>query len=127
MNKKNILMLGDAIAIAILTYIGFAFHNQTEISSRMATTFFPMLLGWFLLAPWFGLFDENVTPNQKLLLRVPLAMLFVAPLASILRSASLGSAALPTFTFILGFTNAIGMLIWRWIYYFITNQNKQSG
>ncbi|MBL8091725.1 MAG: DUF3054 domain-containing protein [Anaerolineales bacterium] len=124
MNKKQTLMLGDAIAIAILTYIGFTFHNQTEISSRMATTFFPMLLGWFLLAPWFGLFDENIISNQKLLLRVPLAMLFVAPLASILRSASLESAALPIFTFILGFTNAIGMLAWRWIYYKLSNRNK---
>jgi hypothetical protein len=127
MNKKNILLIGDVIVLAILTYIGFAFHNQTEISSRMATTFFPMIFGWFLLAPWFGLFNENITSNQKLLLRVPLAMLFVAPLASILRSASLGSAALPIFTFILGFANAIGMLIWRWIYFFITNRNKQSG
>ncbi|MFN3492298.1 MAG: DUF3054 family protein, partial [Anaerolineales bacterium] len=59
MNKKNILILGDTIAIAILTYIGFAFHNQSEISPRMATTFFPVLFSWFLLAPWFGLFDEN--------------------------------------------------------------------
>lgn len=124
MNKKQILILGDVIAIAILTYIGFAFHNQTEISARMAVTFFPVLLSWFLLAPWFGLFDENVVSNQKLLLRVPLAMLFVAPLASILRSASLGSAALPIFTFILGFTNAIGMLIWRWLYLFVTNKTK---
>jgi hypothetical protein len=90
MNKKQTLIIGDVITFAILTYIGFASHGEGELAllPRMGTTLFPILFGWFLLAPWFGLFHENVTTTQQdLVLRAPLAMLFVAPLASILRSA----------------------------------------
>lgn len=121
MNKKTILILGDIIAIAIVTVIGFVTHGETGFSflPRMAASFFPVLAGWFLLAPWLGLFDEQVIANPKLLWRVPLAMLFAAPLAVILRAALLGSAALPLFTLILGLTSAFGMLIWRAFYLFL--------
>jgi Protein of unknown function (DUF3054) len=118
--KKSTLILGDIIAIAIMTYIGFASHGEGNISfiPRMGTTFFPVLIGWFLLAPWLGLFNEEVTANPKLLWRVLLAMLFAAPLASILRSTLLHSTALPIFTLILGLTNGLALLIWRGVYIF---------
>jgi hypothetical protein len=118
MNKKTILILGDILAIAILTLIGFATHGTTDMSylPRMAAAFFPVLFAWFVLAPWFGLFDEQVNENYKLLWRVALVSLFAAPLATTLRAVWLGSTALPLFTFILGSSNALGMLVWRSIY-----------
>ena len=118
MNKKNILILGDILAIAILTFIGFATHGETGISYilRMGTTFFPVLVSWFLIAPWLGLFDEQAIANPKLLWRILLAMLFAAPLAVILRATLFHSAAQPLFVLILGGSNAIGMLIWRVLY-----------
>ena len=118
MNKKTILILGDILAIAILTFIGFATHGETGISYilRMGTTFFPVLVSWFLIAPWLGLFDEQAIANPKLLWRILLAMLFAAPLAVILRATLLHSAAQPLFVLILGGSNAIGMLIWRVLY-----------
>ena len=127
LTKKSTLLLGDTLVIAILTFIGFATHGEGDVSfiPRMATTFVPLLLGWFLLAPWFGLFDEQVVSNPKLLWRVLLAMFFVAPLATILRSALLHSAALPIFTLILGSTNGLGIWIWRGIYTFFAQQNKK--
>jgi hypothetical protein len=124
MNKKNILILGDILAIAILTFIGFATHGTTDASylPRMAAAFFPVIFGWFILAPWFGLFDEAVTENPKLLWRVALVSLFAAPLATTLRAAWLGSTALPLFTFVLGLSNALGMTVWRGMYIFITRR-----
>jgi hypothetical protein len=124
MNKKTILILGDILAIAILTLIGFATHRQADASylPRMVTAFFPVLLSWFVLAPWFGLFDEQVNENPKLLWRVALVSLFAAPLATTLRAAWLGSTSLPLFTLILGSSNMLGMLVWRWIYIFIARR-----
>ena len=118
MNKKSTLVFGDILVIAILTVIGFASHGEGSISftPRMGATFFPVLASWFLLAPWFGLFDKSTVASFKFLWRVPLAMLFVAPLASILRAALLGSAAVPLFTLILAFTTALGMFTWRVVY-----------
>jgi hypothetical protein len=43
-------------------------------------------------------------------------------LATTLRAVWLGSTALPLFTFILGSSNALGMLVWRSIYIFIAKR-----
>ena len=127
MNKKIILILGDILTIAILTFIGFATHGEANISSipRMATTFFPVLVSWFLIAPWLGLFDEQVIANPKLLWRILLAMVFIAPLAVILRATLLHSAVQPLFALILGGSNMLGMLVWRILYLFIARSAKR--
>ena len=126
MNKKNLLILGDVLAIALLTVIGFATHGETNASylPRMAAAFFPVVFAWFVLAPWFGLFDEGVVSNPKNLWRILLVMLFAAPTAVILRAAWLNGAGLPLFTLILGSPNALGMIVWRWIYILIAKRIK---
>ena len=127
MNKKTSLIFGDILAIAILTFIGFATHGETGISyiPRMGTTFFPVVVSWFLIAPWLDLFDEQVIVNPKLLWRILLAMFFVAPLAVILRATLLHSAAQPLFALILGGSNAFGMLMWRGIYLLIARRAER--
>jgi hypothetical protein len=126
MNKKNILIGGDILAFIILTIIGFATHGETNSSflSRMAAVFFPVVFAWFVLAPWFGLLDETIIITPKNLLRIPLAFLFVAPLAVILRGAMLNAPALPLFALIFGGSNAIGMIFWRWLYILIARRMK---
>ncbi len=126
LTKKFILITGDILVIAILTFIGFATHGEADVSfiPRMGAAFFPLVMGWFLIAPWLGLFDEPVVSNPKLLWRVLLAMLFVAPLATIMRSAFLHNAALPIFALVLGGTNGLGMLVWRGIYLLLAQRLK---
>jgi hypothetical protein len=124
MNKKTTLILGDILAIAILTVIGFATHGEIGLSflSRMGATFFPVLISWFLAATWVDLFDERVISHPQLFWRIPLAMLFAAPLAVMLRAALLHSAAQPLFALILGSTNALGMLVWRGIFFLVARK-----
>lgn len=124
MNKKTLLIIGDIIAIAILTFIGFATHGETDASylPRMGATFLPMLFGWFALSPWLGLSDEQIISSPKNLWRIILAMLFIAPLAATLRAAWLGAAMLPLFPLILGSSNALGIAVWRWLYIFIARR-----
>ncbi len=106
---------GDVIAIGVITLIGFASHGELQVSfaGRMLTTFLPLLAGWFLIAPWLGLFDLRLASNPRQLWRPALAMLFAAPLAAVLRAALLNSVVLPLFVLILGGSAALGMLIWR--------------
>lgn len=120
------LILGDIFILAAVTLVGFAAHGAAEMSSlpRMAASFMPLSFAWFLLAPWFGLFDKTVISNQKNLLRIPLVFLFAAPLAAIVRSAILGIPAIPLFALILGGTNALGMILWRWINVFTAKSHK---
>ena len=127
MNNKTILIIGDVLAIALLTIIGFATHGETDISylPRMAASFIPVTVAWFMLAPWFGLFDESIIVNPKNLWRVLLVFLFAAPLAVMLRAAWLNTAGLPIFTLVLGSTNALGMIVWRWLYIFIAKRRTK--
>lgn len=131
-NSKSILIAGDILALAIITVIGFATHGETDISllPRMLTTFIPLVVSWFLIAPWLGLFDSQITLAPKQLWRPPLAMLLAAPMTTILRAAMLNTVALPLFTLILGGSAALGMLVWRGLYLWWqkkTNQRSPQG
>jgi len=121
MNKRTVLILGDILAIAIITIIGFATHGETELSllPRMLTTFVPLVIAWFLVAPWLGLFAPMITDNPKMLWRTPLALVFAGPLAALLRALLLNSVVIPIFGVVLSGSAALGMLVWRLLYYFL--------
>jgi hypothetical protein len=118
--KKYVLILGDILAILIVTIIGFATHGETGISflPRIAATFFPLLIGWFLLAPSLGLFQTETASNPKHLWRPILAMIFAGSLAAVLRGLFLNAPIIPIFALVLGATSALGLLVWRAIYLF---------
>ncbi|HUG34341.1 MAG TPA: DUF3054 domain-containing protein [Anaerolineales bacterium] len=121
---KNILILGDALALAVITIIGFATHGETDLSflPRFLAIFIPLIVAWFLIAPRLGLFQPEITSNLKQLWRVPLVMLIVAPLAVAARSLILLTDIVPIFMVAFGGTSALGMMIWRGIY-FVLNHN----
>ena len=119
--KRSILILGDILAIAVVTVIGFATHGEADLSflPRMLAAFLPLTAAWFLLAPWFGLFQQEVASNLKQLWRPILAMLYAAPFAAILRGLILNAPIIPIFAVVLASTSAFGMLVWRSLYFFL--------
>ena len=116
-----VIYAGDIFAIAIITIIGFATHNEADISflPRIGAVFFPLIISWFLLAPWFGLFQQNTISNPRQLWRPALAALFAAPLAAVLRGFILNAPIIPIFVVILGATTALGIVVWRGLYYLL--------
>ena len=126
-NSKSTLIAGDIIVLAVITIIGFVSHGETELSvlPRMLTTFIPLVVSWFLIAPWLGLFDAQITSETKQLWRPPLAMLLAAPMTSILRATLLNGTALPLFTLILGGSAALGLFIWRGVWNWV-NQRRSA-
>lgn len=112
------LILGDILAILIVIVIGFATHGAADFSflPRMAAAFFPLLISWFLLAPFLELFQPGITSNPKQLWRPVLAMTFAAPLAAVLRGFLLNAPIIPIFAAVLAATSALGMLLWRGLY-----------
>ncbi len=119
--KKYILVLGDLIAIVLITWIGFASHGEAGMSflPRMGAAFFPLIISWFLLAPALGLFQSQITLNIKQLWRPVLGMIFAASFAVVLRGLILNAPIIPIFAVVLGTTSAFGMLVWRGIYLFM--------
>lgn len=116
-----ILYIGDAVVVALLTLVGFASHNElgTAFFLRMLAMFVPLTLAWFLLAPWFGLFQPEIISNPKQLWRPVFVMAFAAPLAVVIRGLILNAAILPIFAVVLGATSALGMVIWRGLFSFL--------
>ena len=126
MNKKQILFAGDALAIAIVTIIGFATHGEANLSflPRMLAAFVPLAIAWFLISPWLGLFQSEITSDPKQLWRPVLAMIFAGPLAVVLRGLILNGPILPIFAVVFSATSAFGMLVWRGFYYFLSRAPK---
>jgi hypothetical protein len=124
MKSKQFLIAGDILAIAIVTVIGFATHGEADMSflPRMLAAFIPMTVAWFLLAPWFGLFQPGITSNLRQLWRPVFAMLFAGPFAVVLRGLILNAPIIPVFAVVLAATSAFGMLVWRVIYVLLSRK-----
>jgi flagellar biosynthesis protein FliQ len=124
--NKNIVILGDILAIGLITLIGFATHGETGLSflPRMAATFFPLVIAWFLLAPSLGLFRDEIIHNASQLWRPALTAVFAAPFAVVLRGVMLNAAIIPIFAIVLGAASALGMAVWRALYFLL---NRKTG
>jgi hypothetical protein len=122
MNRRAVLILGDILVLAAITLIGFANHNELRLFPfyRMLAAFLPLLVGWFLIAPWLELFKPEITSNPRQLWRPVLAMLLAAPLTGLLRAVILNSVVIPLFVLILGGSAALGMLVWRTLWWVFT-------
>jgi hypothetical protein len=122
-----ILLLGDALAILVVTLIGFAVHGLSLATPRWLTTYLPLLLSWFALAPWFGVFlpVHYCRPLQSW--RAGLAIAFAAPTAALLRSLWLGEVIVPVFVLVLAATSALGMILWRLAWSFICRRMERDG
>jgi flagellar biosynthesis protein FliQ len=127
-HSRSVLILGDVLAIGLVTIIGFATHGESDLSflPRMAATFFPLVIAWFLLAPRLGLFQDEVIHNARQLWRPVLAALFAAPLAAVLRGLILNTPIIPIFAVVLGVTSALGMIVWR-VLYFLLDRKAREG
>jgi Zn-dependent protease with chaperone function len=127
-NSNRLLIAGDVSAIAIVTLIGFATHGETGTSflPRMAVLFFPLTIAWFILSPFVGLFQQEITRSPKQLWRPALAMFFAAPMAVVIRGLILNAPIIPIFAVVLSATSAFGILIWRILYFFINRKAHEE-
>jgi hypothetical protein len=125
--NKNILILGDFLAIAMVTIVGFVTHGEggLEFLPRMAAAFFPLVVTWILILPWFGLLSPEIVSDLKMIWRPALAVLFAAPLALVFRGLFLNAPILPIFAVVFTLTSAFGLLLWRFIYFLFINRNHK--
>lgn len=127
-HSESILIPGDILAIALITLIGFATHGEAGLSflPRVAAAFFPLVVAWFLMAPWFGLFQDEIILNARQLWRPVLTALFAAPLAAVVRGFMLNAPIIPIFAVVLGATTAAGMVLWRGLYFLLNHWLQNS-
>lgn len=126
--SKKMLFISDAVAIALVTFAGFAFHGETDASilPRFLLSYVPLTVAWFIIAPLLGLYQPEIISNPKQLWRPALAMIFAAPLAALSRANILGSMVIPVFANVLAATSALGMVVWRGIYLFMKTKRADT-
>ena len=126
--KTSTLIIGDLLAIALVTLIGFATHGEADLSflPRMAALYFPLSISWFILALFLGLFERETVSDPGQLLRPALAMIFAASLAAVLRGFLLNAPIIPIFAAVLAGVSALGMVIWRGLYLLWSRRSHPS-
>ena len=95
----------------------FIFTHKLSFVATQIIACIVVLLGAFFVN--FMAVQQEITSNPKQLWRPALAMLFAAPLAALIRAVILNSVVIPIFGIILAATSALGMILWRMIYYFL--------
>ena len=131
LERKNYywLHVGDICAIALVTVIGFASHGSLDTADlRMLTTFVPLLVAWYLISPFLGVFQSDVITDWHKLWRPALAMVYAAPFAAWLRAIMLDTATSWIFIGVLAAVSAAGIMIWRGLYWLVVCRDKvQNG
>ena len=112
-----VLVLGDLLALLIVTIFGFASHSELNAGARMLTTFLPLAAAWIMVAPFLVAYDPSRLADIRNIWRPGYAMLLAGPLAAWLRALLLGSAIIPVFVAVLSGVAALAILLWRVIFW----------
>jgi hypothetical protein len=110
------LALGDAVAILLLSIIGYLTHyaGVEPFSLRWMSTFLPFCLGWAMAAVPMGLFNPRISQNWlDSFWRAALGAALAATFATMLRGFWLNAAVQPIFMGVLASTGALTMALWR--------------
>lgn len=123
--QRSYLFLGDALALALVTLIGFASHGTLDTAGmRFFATYLPMLVSWLLVAPFMGVYDPSSFSEPSQLWRPFWSMILAAPLGAFFRGLWLSQSILPTFVLVMGGVSALGILVWRTTIWFLTTRKN---
>lgn len=124
-----LLAVGDLLALLLFVWIGRRSHALSIMDvTAVFKTAAPFIIGWFVVTPWFGLFQAEVNQSwQKLLPRLLLAWVVIGgPLSLILRTLFLGrpllTGIIPMFALITMVVTTLFFIIWRLGYVWWNNR-----
>lgn len=122
MGKKSTLitlLVGDLIALLLVTLVGISSHNEQLSFYRTAVNFLPLVIAWLIVSPWFGAYDANMISSPKRILQILLAVFVCTPFAAVLRGMILNTAVQTSFVLVFALTNTVGIGLWRSIWVFL--------
>ena len=126
--SQTIVLGGDALVLALVTFYGFATHQMLSSALTMIwRTFLPWLAAWILIGMYVRAFDiENISlPNA--LLRPLWGMILASPLAGFLRAALLGTDVVVIFVVTFGGLSALAVSAWRGVYWLLARRGTAHG
>ena len=121
------LLIGDILASLVVTWIGFLTHYGNLQGLRWLTTFVPVVAAWFAVSPWLGVYRRDLACQPAQVWRPALAAALSAPLAATLRGLLIGGAISPVFVVVMALTNALGFLVWRFVWSWAMQRMDRHG
>jgi hypothetical protein len=115
MTKRSLFIkqaTGDAVVVFVVTLVGFLSHDESPLAlvNRFLASWVPFTLAWILAAYPVGLYQDERSSLDRLII----AALLAAPLGAILRGLWLGTVVQTTFVLVMAGVLALGMILWRW-------------
>ncbi|HEY7021085.1 MAG TPA: DUF3054 domain-containing protein [Ktedonobacterales bacterium] len=124
------LVVGDLIAFVVFATLGRDTHHEAtgfDAIGQTLWTALPFMLGWFLVAPWLGVFKRAGTERPlDMLRRTEIAWLASWPVALLLRWAFTPDHHIPplAFAIVALLVNAVILGGWRTAFAALTNRGK---
>jgi FlaA1/EpsC-like NDP-sugar epimerase len=111
------LVFGDACSFLVFAAVGRASHNEAaglDAFWLIAQTAAPFALGWFVVAPFFGVYRRASTSGaRKMLLRTALAWVCAWPVGLLLRWLFKGEVPPVSFAIVTLIANLVFLGLWR--------------
>jgi hypothetical protein len=121
-SRQYLALAGDVICLGIVILIGFSSHGTLGTAGlRILSTLVPLVLSWWLISPFFGLYHPQAFGDVRQLWRPLYAMAFVVPLGAWVRGLILGLPIQPVFVAVIFATCASAVVLWRAILLGIVN------
>ncbi len=118
--RVGLLAVGDIAVFMLFAAIGRASHSEAagfSAIAEVAQTAAPFALGWFVVAPWLGAFNADVTAYPRRMLgRTALAWLLALPVGLIVRALIIGRGSPFSFAIVTFITALLMLLCWRGAY-----------
>ncbi|HEU5016275.1 MAG TPA: DUF3054 domain-containing protein [Roseiflexaceae bacterium] len=124
--RVGLLAVGDLAVFMVFAAIGRASHSEAAGFSaivEVAQTAAPFALGWFVVSPWLGAFNADVTAHPRRMLgRTALAWLLALPIGLIVRALIIGRGSPLSFAIVTFVTALLLLLGWRGVYTWLASR-----
>ena len=127
--RIGLLAAGDIAVFMLFAAIGRASHSEAagfSAIAEVAQTAAPFALGWFVVSPWLGAFNAEVTVQPRRMLgRTALAWLLALLIGLIVRALIIGRGSPLSFAIVTFITALIMLLCWRGAYAWLVSRRAR--
>ncbi len=122
------LILGDACMFLVFAAVGRDTHGEAaglDAVLLVVATAAPFALGWFLVAPFLGVYRESVTSSVRTMLKhTALGWVCAWPAALLLRWAFTQRVPPVSFAIVVLIANLLFLSIWRGLFALVARRGR---
>ncbi|HEY7350699.1 MAG TPA: DUF3054 domain-containing protein [Ktedonobacterales bacterium] len=122
------LIVGDVCMFLIFAGVGRASHHEAaglDAFLLIVQTAAPFAIGWFVVAPFFGVYRESVAASARTMLaRTALAWVCAWPVGLLLRWLFTQQAPPISFAIVVLIANLLFLSVWRGLFALLAHRSR---